>query len=410
MEAKKITFLVIVSLVLAGYVSTSIVRVRAAELTVGGHGQYSSISAAVKAANSGDTIVVGPGTYVENVVIDKPLTLRSLDGAQATIIKASDASKEVVLLASPGITVDGFTVTGGNDGVAFGHVSDCVFTKSVVNGNVFGVYLSGATSNLVSNNNLNDNGFGIYLDGSSGNKLSNNSASNEKGGGGQASLSDGIYMFDSNANLVTQNDLTNNNNFGISLFNSKDNVISNNTMASNSQYGVRLREGADDNTFFYNTFQANAENGVLIGNATGNTFYFNNFFNEKSNFYSQEGNNVNSTTTQDYTYNGQSFSGFVGNYYSSYNGTDTNGDGIADTPFAGDNYPLMKPFENYVIGQPIPASTTASLTTSTTSSMLTNTAIPTTTQRGAAVPGFGAADVVIGVLIAAAVVTLKKAR
>ena len=67
----------------------------------------------------------------------------------------------------------------------------------MVNGSVLGVYVAGATGNLIGNNNLNNNGFGIYLDGSCRNKLSNNSASNEAGGGGNASRSDGIYMFNS---------------------------------------------------------------------------------------------------------------------------------------------------------------------------------------------------------------------
>ena len=103
MKAKKLVQLVIVSIVLAACVSTSIPRVSAAELKVGGQGQYQTISAAVKAANAGDTILVSPGTYVENVVVNKPLKIVSTKGAQATVVKASDTSKEVFLLGSSDI-------------------------------------------------------------------------------------------------------------------------------------------------------------------------------------------------------------------------------------------------------------------------------------------------------------------
>jgi len=49
----------------------------AATLTVCPSGcGYASIQAAINAALAGDTIAIGTGTYVENVVVDKPLTLR----------------------------------------------------------------------------------------------------------------------------------------------------------------------------------------------------------------------------------------------------------------------------------------------------------------------------------------------
>jgi len=117
------------------------------------------------------------------------------------VVKAAETRKDVFLLSGSNITIQGFTITAGKMGVAFGRTSNCVLTACVVNGNVLGVYVAGATGNLIGNNNLNNNGFGIYLDGSCRNKLSNNSASNEKGGGGNASLSDGIYMFNSNATM-----------------------------------------------------------------------------------------------------------------------------------------------------------------------------------------------------------------
>jgi parallel beta-helix repeat protein len=412
MKAKQVLQLVAVCIILAAYASTAIPRATAAEIRVGAGAQYHTISEAVKSAQPGDTVLVGPGTYVENILVDKPITVVSTNGASATVIKAAETSKDVFVLSGTDIAVQGFTITAGKTGVTFGHTSNCALTRCVVNGNVFGVYLSGATGNLVSNNNLNGNGFGIYLDGSSGNKLSNNSASNEKGGGGDASLSDGIYMFNSNANNVTRCDLSNNQNFGVSLFNSKNNAFSNNTLSSNAQFGVRLRDGADNNRFSFNTFKANAENGVLIGDSQANTFFFNNFLAEKSDFYTQEGNNINSTKELTYTYGGNVFTRFVGNYYSNYVGSDGDRNGIGDTPFSQDKHPLVKPIENYGTVQPTPTPTAPSTAASTTSTAYQNTTVPIVGQRApAAVPGFETVTAIFGLLFATAIaVALKRMR
>ena len=57
-----------------------------------GHGfgcsnaEFSTISAAVAAANPGATIVVCPGTYVEDVTVEKPLTIV---GSAATVAPGS---------------------------------------------------------------------------------------------------------------------------------------------------------------------------------------------------------------------------------------------------------------------------------------------------------------------------------
>ena len=48
-------------------------------------GAHSTIGAAVKAASSGDTVRVGPGTFKEHLVIDKPLTLQG-SGPGKTIL------------------------------------------------------------------------------------------------------------------------------------------------------------------------------------------------------------------------------------------------------------------------------------------------------------------------------------
>ncbi len=354
MHAKTFAILIVISVLLSLLIPAAAPRVNAAELTVGARAQYRSLSDAIRAANAGDTVLVGPGAYVETVLVDKPLTIVATSGPKATTVKSTGLGKDVFTLIGENIRVQGFTITGGKHGVVFAKTSNSTLTGCIVKGNIYGVYLMGATANLVSNNNLDGNGFGMYLDGSRGNKLLSNSARYEKGGGGKASLSDGIYMHSSSANNVTQCDLSGDDNFGASLYASKNNVFSHNTLSSNKQFGVRLIDGSDNNRFVHNTFRANLESGVLIGSSTGNTFYFNNFFQERSHFYSQVNNNINSTREIDYTYSGKPFSGFFGNYYSDYVGTDTDGNGIGSPSFGRDKFPLIKPTKNYLEGHPTP--------------------------------------------------------
>ncbi|MBA4802329.1 MAG: hypothetical protein H2040_10745 [Euryhalocaulis sp.] len=79
-----------------------------------------SIQAAVDAAAAGDTIIVGPGTYDEDVVITKSLTLVSSDGAGSTIINGQggalgaieiDPNVDDVVIGGDG---QGFTILGNN--------------------------------------------------------------------------------------------------------------------------------------------------------------------------------------------------------------------------------------------------------------------------------------------------------
>jgi parallel beta-helix repeat protein len=82
-------------------------------------GSFSSIQAAVNAAAPGDTVLVDPGTYTEQVTISKNLTLTGA-GAATTIIQSPlilnpDPSGRlaIVEMASPAnVVMSGFTVTG----------------------------------------------------------------------------------------------------------------------------------------------------------------------------------------------------------------------------------------------------------------------------------------------------------
>jgi nitrous oxidase accessory protein NosD len=73
----------------------------------------STVNGAVTAASSGDTIIVCPGTYIEQVVIATDLTLLGLHGA--TIEATSGAVGAMVDVSGATVNIAGFTING-NEG------------------------------------------------------------------------------------------------------------------------------------------------------------------------------------------------------------------------------------------------------------------------------------------------------
>jgi hypothetical protein len=273
---------------------------------------YPTIQAAVDAANYGDTILVAPGTYLENVQMignDKIITLASnfiLSGdtndISNTIIDGSNPSNPnlgmVILLKNQDSTISpkisGFTLTGGtgyyktygggiyvNNAlpvIEYNHIQDCSITGTQPNG--AGIYVGtsfGDTSdvclinhNVIKNctvtsatNGVEANGAGMSLNAINadiednritGNTIIGNSTATGNGGG--------IYYF--------KND---------SFFQHPTVIIANNEISSNNSEswqtdggGVFLddllgyaRYTIEGNTISYNEVSSIASNGYAVG-------------------------------------------------------------------------------------------------------------------------------------------------
>lgn len=85
-----------------------------------GQGDYTTIQAGLDAAAPGDTVLVAPGLYAGegNRDLDfdgKPICLRSVAGAESTIIDCGEAARGFTFSSGEGSLsiVDGLTVTGG---------------------------------------------------------------------------------------------------------------------------------------------------------------------------------------------------------------------------------------------------------------------------------------------------------
>jgi parallel beta-helix repeat protein len=167
--AEKLKFIAIVCFVLLVWLgcasAATLVVNQTAPANTSGDCYYGTIKEAVAMAKEGDTIVVCPGTYKENIEVEKSITILSLDGADSTTVLANDSKDHAFEVTANYVTIDGFTV----EGVTGGYTS--------------GIYIYCADYCDLSNNNCSNNSLGIYLYNSKNNSIFNNTCSNNNDGG-----------------------------------------------------------------------------------------------------------------------------------------------------------------------------------------------------------------------------------
>jgi len=218
---------------------------------------YHTIQKAVEAVMPGDVIDVSPGTYTENVVINKPLTISAPYGN--SIIHAANSSFPCILVTVDNTTISGLTCQKGLHGIELWRSCNNIIANNTAknNGNN-GIILNKSNSNRIINNDIsnNDNYNGIALDSSNNNEIRNNSANNNH--------YDGIAFFASDENIIANNTVKNNGNGGISIGLSYINRITDNVASNNANSSGIALSDSNDNHIYNNIANYNHLHGIVV--------------------------------------------------------------------------------------------------------------------------------------------------
>lgn len=363
-----------------------------------------TIQKLINNASEGDILTIPSGTYYENIIINKSITLKG-ENKEITILDGNEEDSVITINAN-NVKISDFTIqNSGNSfeewlGAGIKVFSDnCNISNNIISNHdwFYGIYLNGSHNSHIIDNTITNNYQGILVDKSEYITIEKNSvSSNIYKYGIELSYSDnnivrdnnifsindaGLYLEYSSDNIIQKNIFTDNN-VGIDLTkNCYRNEIKDNEITSGSDTGIALAI-VSNNEITGNKIDDCHSNGILIFNSTDNTVLSNSISNcyyginmddssennivtdnnissndifgisidDESNSNTIYNNNFieNSRSAHDRS-NNQWDNGAVGNYWDDYTGSDANSDGIGETAYDieggdnKDNYPLIKP-------------------------------------------------------------------
>lgn len=288
--------------------------------------KYVSIQEAINNATDGSVLYVGTGQYFEHLVVNKSLSLVG-ENRENTIVDGS-ANGTIFYIKADNVSISDFRLQYCGCGCA-GYCAVDVennhqninVTNDVIVSDGIGIRLNATRKALIAYNNISRNTDSSMIIADSSEIAVNENLI--------ADNMDGIEVLNATLCVFINNNITSSVN-AISMVASNKNTITGNIFASNAIYGLYLSQSSN-NTIINNNFVGNGRHASLRNS---------------SNLWDDD---------------------FEGNYWSNYTGTDTDNDGIGNSPHAidannTDNRPLLGRFHSY----PVSSENTVNVITNST--------------------------------------------
>jgi len=250
-----------------------------------GYGNYSHIQDALDDAMDGDTILVHPGIYKENLSIEKSVRMV---GENATI-----KTRGIAVYADD-VTIDNFSIAGygaGNGIICHGnHVfitnnemhgfnnsifvygDECFINDNIVRNSRCGVWLNGSRRVEIENNTIKDIWYGVWGEKACNTSITHNNFSYNHWYAvwmeGQSGLIQSntfihnwysVYFYNS-AHFTLEANKIRSNIHGLQFVNSSFNIIRENVIERNEHYGIYFGWRSNGNSITGNDFINNAQN------------------------------------------------------------------------------------------------------------------------------------------------------
>lgn len=284
-----------------------------------GTGNFTNIQDAIDASEAGDEIIVMNGTYRENLVVDRSITLLG-DGRPVVEGGETIELEPLIVINASGVVLDGFVFAGGSDdrpvetvecdsaavlvlsdgskiinntissstghglcilnstghlvsanqihdnllaGIRLFGVDYSTIETSEVYRNAYGVFIEGSRENWISKSEIWGNGAdGITIAASWGNEFTSNSIHNNS--------ESGLHLSESNYNIFVANRIRDCENSGIDIYRSDSNMITMQTIERCDEMGINI-DSSKKNVIVQNVLSDNDLSGIAFRGSSFNT-------------------------------------------------------------------------------------------------------------------------------------------